>query len=127
MEGVHFSFNMPTGTISNFCYLSAEESLKWLERRVSLSNECQARAWCRCLLGKFAIFCVDCPWTLALDVLPLSVAIWGIFPGFLAGESLAGTDGANLVVHYCGTSAHFSRRRWQGCCSSGRVVRIFIA
>ena len=82
-------------------------------------------------IGKFAVFCDDCPWTLALCVLPSSVAIWGVFSGLRAGESLAGTDGANLVVHFCGTFcgtlAHFSRRRWQECCSSGRVAKTVIA
>ena len=125
--GCPFSFNMPTRTISNSFDLLAEESLKWLERKVSLRNECQARAQCHCLIGKFAVFCDDCPWTLALCVLPSSVAIWGVFSGLRAGESLAGADGANLVVHFCGTSAHFSRRQWQECCSSGRVAKIVIA
>jgi len=78
-------------------------------------------------IGKFAVFCDDCPWTLALCVLPSSVAIWGVFSGLRAGESLAGTYAANRVAHFCGTSAHFSRRRWQECCSSGRVAKIVIA
>ena len=44
MEDVLFSINMPARTISNSCDFSAEESFKWLERRVLLRNEYQAGA-----------------------------------------------------------------------------------
>ena len=56
MEDVLFSINTPARTISNSCDFSAEESFKWLERRVLLRNECQAGASDRCLNGSFAIF-----------------------------------------------------------------------
>ena len=44
MEDVLFSINMPARTMSNSYDFSAEESFKWLERRVLLRNEYQAGA-----------------------------------------------------------------------------------